>query len=119
MSGNSIWIPGYCEKCGELVFPGEDAVLIEAVKNNDMLGLLNPTSKHLFPTENCPGSPSRAQYFDGQPKDSRYPYNIREKAEWNRAYNKVKRACETSGGDRIDISSLFSENRTTAWLTVN
>ena len=119
MAANSLWVPGYCEKCGRLVFPGEDAVLIEAVKNNDMLGLLEPTSLHLFPTKNCPGSPSRAQYFDGQPRDSRHPYDIREKVWWNRAYNKVKQACEKSGGDSVDISELFSQVRTRTWLAAN
>jgi hypothetical protein len=79
-----------CDKCRTPVPPGNDATLFEAlVTGNPYFALAN--SRHLLPVvkdgvQVCEGSPSRAQYLEGQPRDSRgtYPY-IEEREQLFRA----------------------------------
>jgi hypothetical protein len=81
---------GYCDKCGELV-----------QKNNCLLTLyeqfeeVNPWSvgppRHFLPTEKCGGSPSRAQYIEGQPKDNRgYKYDPKMEPVYRKAFQKLQ-----------------------------
>jgi hypothetical protein len=71
----------HCDKCGRLVPPHNNAVNFEQILAGSGDTLI-ADSRHLLPvTENgkvvCEGSPSRAQYFPGQPRDPRpgHKYN--------------------------------------------
>ena len=47
--------------------------------------------RHFLPTENCQGSPSRAQYIEGQPKDQRgYQYDEKLESSYRAAYELVR-----------------------------
>jgi hypothetical protein len=64
-----------CDKCRIPVPPRNDASLLEAILTDPMVALVFP-SRHLLPVvvggeQICEGSPSRAQYLEGQPRDSR------------------------------------------------
>jgi hypothetical protein len=61
-----------CDKCGEAVPDNNNASVLEIYLGNFSAILAWP--RHLLPTENCEGSPSRAQYLEGQPKDPRSKY---------------------------------------------
>lgn len=69
----------FCDKCGLEVPEFNDARELDALIHNDFRYLLF-TPRHLLPiiTEDgetvCPGSPSRAQYLKGRPRDPRYAY---------------------------------------------
>lgn len=87
-----------CDKCGQSVEYKDDAMTLDIV----LRALLAPGSatpatflvppRHLFPTANCPGSPSRAQYLKGQPRDSRpeYAYDERIEPFVREAYSKMQ-----------------------------
>lgn len=73
-----------CDKCGQPVPENNDASVLEiflgeVLNDKKLSSLAFKTARHLFPvTEGkipCAGSPSRLQYFEGFPKDKRYPYN--------------------------------------------
>jgi hypothetical protein len=75
-------LPGFarivdaCDKCGRSVSPENDAVLLQIFIKREWIGLLFGPRRHLLPVvENgtvvCEGSPSRAQYLEGQPRDTR------------------------------------------------
>jgi len=96
-SGNPI-----CDKCGGEVPSNNDAMLFEAHLQNqagngtsaDLLlvqWLTSESSRHLLPTDECEGSPSRAQYLTGE-EDLRleYSYSEDECAEiiYKQAYGK-------------------------------
>ena len=82
-----------CNKCGHRVLPQDDAVLLDVALGGDPM-LVFALSRHTKPFINedgeqvCEGSPSRAQYLEGMPRDSRglYPYNLQREAEVRRAY---------------------------------
>ncbi|HEX9008177.1 MAG TPA: hypothetical protein VF837_02875 [Patescibacteria group bacterium] len=63
-----------CDKCGQPVEPDNDAYLLEDIINVafplSRPGLSGP-HRHLLPVGQCQGSPSRAQYLEGQPRDTR------------------------------------------------
>lgn len=66
-----------CDKCGRLVPPENDVARLDAYRTdgNPLLALF-AHPRHLLPiVENgdvvCEGSPSRAQYLEGQPRDPR------------------------------------------------
>lgn len=62
----------YCDKCGEYVPTSNNAAMLDVLLG-DFVAIL-AQRRHFLPTENCEGSPSRAQYIEGQPKDSRSQY---------------------------------------------
>lgn len=70
--------PRPCDKCGRPVPADNDAVRLAII-----LGagphLITARPRHLLATDNCPGSPSRAQYLEGQPRDERSDYPLVEK----------------------------------------
>ena len=69
-----------CGKCGKPVPFENDATLYDSIVNDEPLTVLLAQARHLLPTQDCEGSPSRAQYIPGQPRDRRgYPY-IEERA---------------------------------------
>lgn len=83
-----------CNKCGEVVPPKNDAVnlemLLPSTSDEMKLMLVFATPRHLLPTENCEGSQSRAQYLEGQPRDTRgYPYIEELEAEIREAHAKL------------------------------
>ncbi len=87
-----------CDKCGRRVPPHNDAVNLDLNRNNDDVGdrVVMYDSRHLLPViENgvvvCEGSPSRAQYLIGQPRDPRgkHPYIPREEREIRSAYKQL------------------------------
>jgi hypothetical protein len=47
--------------------------------------------RHLLPTRYCEGSPSRAQYLEGQPRDPRpeYAYNADHEAAISEAHERM------------------------------
>ena len=80
-----------CDKCGRDVHPTNDVICFELLKGNSRV--LGATSRHLLPHKEegvvvCPGSPSRAQYLEGQPRDPRpeYPYVLEAEEEERAAY---------------------------------
>lgn len=82
-----------CDKCGKEVPENNDATIFWSFVLRDPTLCLN-LPRHLLPTEHCEGSPSRAQYLEGQPRDTRrYVYDkryetiIREKyVEYRKLY---------------------------------
>lgn len=64
-----------CDKCGIEVPPNNDAVAIDLALGS--IAAVFARSRHLIPTDSCTGSPSRAQYIEGQPRDARgYGYDL-------------------------------------------
>lgn len=64
-----------CDKCGLPVEPANDAVALDiALGGGAWYVLARP--RHLLPTDHCEGSPSRAQYLEGQPPDERPGYPL-------------------------------------------
>ena len=101
---------GHCDKCGQPVAAGNDAAMLTVAVglirkhghgfapediDRGALGFafLSVGSRHLKPEGDCPGSPSRAQYLKGQPRDDRYPYlgsnevEIRAAWAWLKAHD--------------------------------
>ncbi|MBI5421405.1 MAG: hypothetical protein HZA35_03825 [Parcubacteria group bacterium] len=80
-----------CDKCKEEVHPSNDATIVSVEAGEmDPMGLLFFGSRHLLPTRNCPGSPSRAQYLEGQPRDTRFPYKEEVEQSWRDAFARVQ-----------------------------
>ena len=74
----------HCDKCGQEVEPGNDASVIAAKAMAMASGekwfltsIVTKNSRHFLPVKDgtgkeiCPGSPSRFQYLEGQPRDPR------------------------------------------------
>ena len=83
-----------CDKCGELVSTQNDAVALEVMRQHgkriDPLTQFVYGARHLLPTSTCEGSPSRAQYLEGQPRDTRgYEYDEDVEAEYRAAYERL------------------------------
>lgn len=79
-----------CDKCGQVVNPDNDATIFWSFVVDDPTEILNKP-RHLLPTETCEGSPSRAQYLIGQPRDSRgYEYDEKEESLLRAAYEKYQ-----------------------------
>jgi len=83
--------PLVCDKCGEAVPDHNDAVRLD-IELGAGPGLITAQPRHLLPTETCPGSPSRAQYLEGQPRDDRYPYDPQYEAAVRAAYARMQEA---------------------------
>ena len=69
-----------CDKCKTDVPVNNDASIFDALLHNSSIRAF-ALSRHLLPVFDgeemvCSGSPSRAQYIEGQPRDERgtYPY---------------------------------------------
>ncbi|MEN9613850.1 MAG: hypothetical protein RLZZ347_157 [Candidatus Parcubacteria bacterium] len=86
-----------CDKCGCTVPPTNDVAVLLALMDEGLVTAVLMQSRHFLPVIGpngevvCPGSPSRAQYIDGQPRDSRneYPYDSLREIEFRRAYQKM------------------------------
>lgn len=81
-----------CDKCGNEVPAANDAVNLDFIITGDpLLGFA--ISRHLLPVvidgvTVCTGSPSRAQYIEGQPRDARgvYGYTSEQETRVREAY---------------------------------
>ncbi len=87
-----------CDKCGRIVPPRNNAVNLEIKSELPSEALLKADSRHLMPVvENgkivCVGSPSRAQYLPGQPRDTRnkFPYNPKRESYMRECYKEMLR----------------------------
>ncbi len=86
-------IIGKCDKCGRLVRICDNAAHLDVYAGfASPAEILVTTPRHLIPiVENgvfiCEGSPSRAQYLDGQPRDvGDFPYDPALEALYREAY---------------------------------
>lgn len=87
-----------CDKCGYPVEPKNDATLIEAAAFGNTMLALFAGPRHFLPTEHCEGSPSRAQYIQGQPLDTRgYEYQPQDEAAWRDGFAKIQAEFENYG----------------------
>jgi hypothetical protein len=87
-----------CDKCGREVPKNNDAVELDLLLDVSPLLYINnnPSARHLLPVKEkgkvvCEGSPSRAQYIKGQPRDTRgYPYIPNLEPKIREAYEQLK-----------------------------
>ena len=81
-----------CDKCAMNVDPQNDATHLDALRLNNGLAILLHYARHLLPVYDdcgvmlCAGSPSRAQYLEGMPRDNRFPYSLDLEIAYRRAY---------------------------------
>ena len=80
-----------CDKCGLEVTPDNNAVRVVAVLEDNPIVVYEHQPRHFLPTEHCEGSPSRAQYIEGQPRDTRgHPYYPSMERKMRLAYAEVQ-----------------------------
>ena len=83
-------ISGKCDKCGNDVHATNDATLVWAEFTKQPMFILMYSPRHFLPEGECSGSPSHAQYIEGQPRDNRgYEYDVSLEAKVRAAYMKV------------------------------
>ncbi len=75
-----------CNKCGTPVLPNNDACRLEYLRTGDPTVMVFGTPRHVLPIVEdgetiCEGSPSRAQYLEGQPTDPRGVYGYHHDLE--------------------------------------
>lgn len=86
-----------CDKCGEPVAATNSMVAVmvtAAAMVQDAKAILHYSlagmDRHFLPEGDCPGSPSRAQYIEGQPRDDRgYAYHESIEGLIRMAYREV------------------------------
>ncbi len=85
-----------CDKCKRDVPQSNDATELEAIMTSNPLVILGHKPRHLLPVFEgdqmvCNGSPSRAQYLEGQPRDTRgYKYDAKLEFEFRAAYAQMQ-----------------------------
>jgi hypothetical protein len=84
-----------CDKCGGAVELSNDAVALEFLAQYANLPgaveRLMYGARHLKPTGGCEGSPSRWQYMDGAPRDTRgYSYHEEYEERYRKAYRELQ-----------------------------
>lgn len=79
-----------CDKCGQDVPRENDATQLD-VEAGFMrpIGLFVMSARHLAPTDDCPGSPSRWQYLGGPP-DPRYSLDEEIRGRYQEAYEQLR-----------------------------
>lgn len=90
-----------CDKCELPVTPDNDAgevsrqYLFVEYGEIPLLAHFN-AARHFLPIKGCEGSPSRAQYIEGQPRDARddWPYDLEDEAKYRRAYALMRHTAE-------------------------
>ena len=88
-----------CERCNTPVPPENDVTLFEFFRTGDRVqALAHP--RHLLPVvvegrQICPGTTSRAQYLDGQPRDPRYNYHAELEQPSRAAYATLLAQCSS------------------------
>ena len=61
-----------CDKCGKACRPHNNIYFVGVASGEiEGYGILLCRNRHFLPEDGCEGSPSRAQYIDGQPRDAR------------------------------------------------
>jgi hypothetical protein len=92
-----------CDRCGTFVPRSNCAIELEMVGRQGRLAtvaeMLAWGTRHLLPTGSCPGSPSRAQYLLGQPRDLDGTYREVYRDHYRAAYAKL-RALVEQGDER-------------------
>lgn len=90
----------YCDKCGQLVPEHNDIRALEAIRRSDEVFWFMK-ARHCLPVVRegvtlCPGSPSRAQYLEGQPRDrrSQYPYIPEDEQPYREAWAQMQKAVQ-------------------------
>lgn len=86
-----------CDKCHKPVLPSNDATFLDAIYYREPAVIVVSYARHLLPTEDCEGSPSRAQYLPGMPLDAReggYPLDTTRIDEMREAYEKLQKDYE-------------------------
>ena len=78
-------MPNMCDKCGKEVPWENDATVVSSYFQGRAGVIFLYGSRHFLPTEDCEGSPSRAQYIEGQPRDPREEYSYESGWERQRA----------------------------------
>ena len=98
-----------CDKCFQPVVPENDATLVASIATgNPYLVLARP--RHFLPTENCQGSPSRAQYIEGQPKDQRgYLYDKKLESSYRAAYELVRLRYAEGGINEESFNTIANQ----------
>ena len=91
-----------CDKCGQAVPLENDALALQFIREHGLLpgGMerLMYGARHLLPTDDCEGSPSRAQYLEGQPRDVRgYPYLPKYEAAVRNAFSRLQALATEQG----------------------
>lgn len=86
--------PDVCDKCGRPVDPSNNVARLDFLCGYLMAFMAIP--RHFLPFEEngvvvCEGSPSRAQYIEGQPRDKRasYPYKQELESSIREAYSQM------------------------------
>lgn len=80
-----------CDKCGKEVPMENDATFIQSLFVGAPAAILFWQARHFLPTADCEGSPSRAQYIEGQPRDPRgYEYEPGKEQRWRTAYSEAQ-----------------------------
>lgn len=80
-----------CDKCSKPCRPHNNILYLlwAAGEFRHSLGVLFCANRHLLPDGDCAGSPSRAQYLAGQPRDARYPYVAEIETRYRAAYQHI------------------------------
>jgi hypothetical protein len=85
-----------CDKCNHEVPSNNDATILDFYISGSEFSILGYQSRHLLPVIDsqgeviCEGSPSRAQYLKGQPRDKRgYKYDSKMESTIRIAYQKM------------------------------
>ena len=93
-----------CDKCGREVEPNNDVGSFMAILADEPLVVLLGPPRHLLPVEEngqvvCEGSPSSAQYLEGQPRDTRpqFPYRAIREAPFREAFRKLQEEAASRG----------------------
>ncbi|MGV9001938.1 MAG: hypothetical protein ACOH18_03195 [Candidatus Saccharimonadaceae bacterium] len=96
-----------CDKCGTPVDITNDVTVLEAILTRNNFFLL-AFARHLLPVVEgdrviCEGSPSRAQYLEGQPRDTRsdYPYYPGQEKVMREAYAELQQVVEAIVDDDV------------------
>jgi hypothetical protein len=85
-----------CDKCGRQVDLANDASLLDAIVFGEPVSILFHGARHLLPVVEdgvvvCEGSPSRLQYLQGQPRDTRgFPYDPNMEIPYREAYAAIQ-----------------------------
>lgn len=59
------FLPSTCDKCGRAVPKHNSAVLLQEIATERTAGLV--MNRHLYPTDDCEGSPSRVSLVETDP----------------------------------------------------
>ncbi len=83
-----------CDRCGQPVQPNNDAWLLYELMGytRNQMVFDEGESRHILPEGECIGSPSTAQYIEGQPRDTRgiCTYRPEMETEVRLAYEKLQ-----------------------------